>query len=255
MTSDPALRLTDYERALSSSLGSQWSVQCYQSLGSTMEPARNAAAGEEPLLVLARTQEKGRGRQGRSWQGYDGDLLATYLLPFPFALERCAGLSLAVGVLLREVLAEFGAETLLKWPNDLVVADTKFKIAGVLIELDAENRRILVGIGVNIPAADRESRRYGALEAVAKKRVSALDLAASLANPLLELSRQIAQSGFGAYRARWLEGVWRPQRIEIDTGAEVVSGDLSGVDDKGALLVRSGGSTIAVVAGHVLRWS
>ena len=51
-----------------------------------------------------------------------------------------------------------GVLAALKWPNDILLAENHEKLAGVLIELGAHGREVLVGIGVNIPAGDRVRR-------------------------------------------------------------------------------------------------
>jgi len=129
-----------------------------------------------PTLVTALRQTAGRGRLGRVWTAEPGAAL-TFSLGLPLRLEAVPGgggaLSLAVGLAVAEALdqglsqwlvTEGGASastTLpalgLKWPNDLWLGERK--LGGILIEataapgLDAGQRWVVIGIGLNVRAA------------------------------------------------------------------------------------------------------
>ncbi|MDR0643824.1 MAG: biotin--[acetyl-CoA-carboxylase] ligase [Treponema sp.] len=131
-------------------------------VSSTMDVSRELEQENAPhgTVIVADFQKKGRGRNGRPWQGKVGEnLVFTVLLRFgdfsaiPKAITLKTGLAAALAV--EDFVALFhstgrkGALSLscaVKWPNDLMVNSKK--IAGVLTESDGRN--VFIGIGVNV---------------------------------------------------------------------------------------------------------
>lgn len=94
---------------------------------STNDEVKHAlAAGEtEGLVVRARRQTGGYGRQGRSWASPEGGLYASLLLHPQVDAAVLPTLSLVASVALREALVHFVPEceqgrVRIKWPNDIV---------------------------------------------------------------------------------------------------------------------------------------
>ena len=54
-----------------------WKIYTYDSVASTMDQAVELIAEESQFAVLAYNQTNGRGRQGRQWQSYEGNLFTT----------------------------------------------------------------------------------------------------------------------------------------------------------------------------------
>src|SRR5450631_4357130 len=101
-----------------------------------LEEARAGAA--EGLVLVAETQTAGRGRLGRSWSSPP---------------RARAWLPLLTGIAVAAALrAEAGVTAVLKWPNDVLVADRK--IAGILAE--AHGDAIVAGIGLNVTLTQAE---------------------------------------------------------------------------------------------------
>lgn len=112
----------------------------------------------DDLVILAKSQNKGRGRDGKYWQSDIGNLYASILLNNYMPSSNQSQLTLVAALAVHEVVNELLLEannsqkaTLIKWPNDILV-DNK-KIAGILLEsviLNSKNSAIIVGIGINI---------------------------------------------------------------------------------------------------------
>ena len=133
--------------------------------GSTMQRAREWAldpAVPLPAAVVADRQTAGRGRRGAAWWQAPGSLATSLVLagasPAPGAEGRALAplVSLACGVALAETIRGLEPEvgTLVRWPNDVVVAGRK--LAGILVET-APGGRLVVGIGVNTTGSAREA--------------------------------------------------------------------------------------------------
>lgn len=112
---------------------------------STQTEARKLALEGAPagLVVVARKQTAGRGRQGRTWLSTEGALTFSMVLrPNPLTPR----ITLTAGVAVLEALDDLGVHAQLKWPNDIVLGGRK--LGGVLTE--AFNQTAIVGIGLNL---------------------------------------------------------------------------------------------------------
>jgi BirA family biotin operon repressor/biotin-[acetyl-CoA-carboxylase] ligase len=226
-----------------------------------------------PCLLVSELQTRGRGRLGRGWVSSAGASL-TFSLSLPLAPVQWAGLSLAVGLALAEALdpmplALQGDDVPrigLKWPNDLWLLDPPGtpgsarrgrKLGGILIETVSvgERRMCVVGVGLNVlPQADPTSieglaHGYACLQEL-DPLASAPVVLARVAEPLVLALRRFEHEGFAplvpAYTRRDL---LLGQNVST-TLPEQVDGIAEGVDEQGALRVRSD-DVHRVVSGEV----
>ena len=119
----------------------------------------NRLARADKEAVFAEHQTAGRGRRGARWISRPGaSILFSLCRICGLPSQSLAGLSMAVGVALRETLArDFSLPLRLKWPNDLLDSRRR-KIGGVLIEAapvapvgdEKSASRVVVGVGVNM---------------------------------------------------------------------------------------------------------
>ena len=123
------------------------------------EVARRAAAGAaHGLVVTARAQTAGRGRQGRAWYSGDrGNLYFSCLLRPALSPAQAPPLTLAAGLgvldAIEDVSAAAGVDlpVALKWPNDVLIGARK--VAGILTEMNTRGSQlehVVVGIGINL---------------------------------------------------------------------------------------------------------
>lgn len=117
-----------------------------------------ARQGEaEGAVVIARSQNAGRGRRGRSFYSPQGDGLYMSVLLRP-TLPACASLTLTTkaAVAVYEALRARGFPCEVKWVNDLLLRGRK--VCGILTEGQTNPRGRLawavVGIGVNLREPD-----------------------------------------------------------------------------------------------------
>jgi BirA family biotin operon repressor/biotin-[acetyl-CoA-carboxylase] ligase len=131
-----------------------------ENVASTQEVARELAlhGDMEGTLVLALTQNAGKGRMGRAWESGRGGVYMTLILQPSIGLKFLGELSVLAGrvaVLTLKQLYAFNARV--KLPNDVYALHPKknkyLKIAGILTESSSINKTpnwILLGIGVNL---------------------------------------------------------------------------------------------------------
>ncbi|MBA3363711.1 MAG: biotin--[acetyl-CoA-carboxylase] ligase [Actinobacteria bacterium] len=118
--------------------------------------AMAAAGTPEWTLVAAGHQTAGRGRQGRAWVDRPGSALMCSLVLRPsLTPDRLGLMSLAAGVAMAEAASgASGKDVRCKWPNDLLVSESK--VGGILGEAEVVGRirHVVVGIGVNLDAPE-----------------------------------------------------------------------------------------------------
>jgi len=211
-------------------------------------------------VVFADRQTHGRGRSGNIWHSPAGNLYLSILLPAPAVEARVAQLPLMAGVAVAHALRRSGVEVRLKWPNDLIVVAGK--LGGVLAEAigAASERRIVLGIGVNLNCR-REDLPLPARESATSLLVESgvLQNAAEAAQSVLSETRvwydALTQRGAGPVIAEWrrLAADWwwgRPVEVTID--AQALRGVAAGVDESGALILElPDGSRRCVLSGDV----
>lgn len=161
-------------------------VHLFDAVGSTMDIAHDLASQGAPsgTVVLAESQESGRGRQGRVWRSAPGQGIWATIIERPADASGLEVLSLRAGLLLAEALdALAGVPVRLKWPNDLYAGVGK--LAGILIEARWRSGALewlAVGVGLNVrppsggdgAGLSRGARRLDALaHAVAAVRTAA----------------------------------------------------------------------------------
>lgn len=126
----------------------------YETVGSTNTIASDLAGKTtEGSVVIANSQQKGRGRLGRKWESPPGVNIYISIILKPEIESKDATLITVMAVVacataLRRVT---GLHVTIKWPNDLMVSDKK--IGGILTELKTDHGRIIsaiVGIGINV---------------------------------------------------------------------------------------------------------
>jgi len=241
-----ARRLPEWEEVvLSLTDGMLTSVECFDEGATTMDLARVLSSrietGQHGLVMLER-QTQGRGRRGRSWVAPRVPFTGTFVTKAMVRPEALAGLSLVVGIAVSHAVRELGAETKLKWPNDILSPLGK-KLGGILIEvaLQEDGVSILTGIGVNIAGvpADMEYP-VASLEELTKIKVTPPELGACIARSLVPHIELFLKEGFGYFKDEWLALGPVPGSIVTVSAAEGRwSGSLLGVTSEGALLIQS----------------
>ena len=241
--------------AVAAELGRE--IEFHATIGSTQARARElAAAGAGRAVVIADEQSSGMGTRDRVWLAPPGaGLLASWVLrPAPHAPALYAALA---GVAVARALDGLGITgATLKWPNDVELGGRK--LAGALAHGTSDGRGglLVLGIGINVhqrptdlPA---ELRGRATSLAAAGRPVDRLALLARLSRELdrLEEPREhpVAMADWRA-RCSLIGETVTAQRPD----GTAIRGTASGIDDDGALLVRTTAGVERVITGDVTR--
>jgi BirA family biotin operon repressor/biotin-[acetyl-CoA-carboxylase] ligase len=139
----------------------QWAGReryCYDTLDSTNTKAMELAGTgcSHGTLVIAESQEMGKGRRGRSWSSEKGSgIYMSMVLRPDLTPDKAPGLTLVAALSVIKAIEDvekIQPDTLqIKWPNDIVL--NKKKVCGILTELQLDGTKVgsvIVGIGVNV---------------------------------------------------------------------------------------------------------
>ena len=228
-----------------------------ESCGSTNdEAARLARAGaKHGTIVIAERQKSGRGRDGRTWESPLGGLYMSAVLRPPMPVVDVPPMTLAIGIGLCEAVRTTGAPAVLKWPNDLLVADRK--LAGVLVEAQSQGNRldaVIVGIGINLSGELPESVAETAIT-LAEAALRTIDRDAFIETVLAHVERWVdryVSVGIEPIIPAWQERMAIGLTARATVDGESLTGCVAGLDADGALLLRDeAGNVHRVRSGDV----
>jgi len=243
-------------------------IRWYSDITSTNDVAAALAEhGEgEGAVIVADGQTAGRGRLRRAWVSPHGAGIYASVILRPNT--RAAPLvPLAAGVAVAEgIHAATGLGPLVKWPNDVMVADPRGiaaarKIAGILAERGTSAGGatwVVLGFGINVrPAAypvevaSRATSLEQELGRPVERGLVLTECLAALSGRYSELQHGNIASVVSAWRRLATSTFGRP--VEWDADGGIRRGIVRDVDESGALVVEVDGELVLVISGEV-RW-
>jgi BirA family biotin operon repressor/biotin-[acetyl-CoA-carboxylase] ligase len=239
--------------------GGAWDVRRFDEIDSTNVYLRREArlGAPEGTVALAEHQGAGRGRMDRRWEAPPGaSLLISVLFRPEFDASELHLCTAAVALAAAEACRlAAGVGPVLKWPNDLLVGESK--LAGVLAEAEFEGpvvRAVVVGLGLNIDWPGPEGVRGTCLRDLSSGPVDRELLLSSLLDAL-SARRALLDSAPGR---REVAAELRDrcstlgQRVRVELAAEAVVGVAVEVDDAGHLVVQTATGPRTISAGDVV---
>ncbi len=237
-----------------------------QTTESTMNLVQAMAGGSrEGVLIVADEQIAGRGRRGRVWSSppgaglYFSVLLRPPVSPLSQTNPSVVGLlTLAAGTGVTDgVVASTGLQTQLKWPNDVLVG--RSKLAGILAEgvaVGTSEQAVVLGVGVNVSAAAYPSEIAMRATSLETELGRAVDRGEVLAQTLVGIAhwyRALLEARYDEVLRAWREAAPSAvgTTVEWTTPQGRRTGVTAGIDDSGALLVRTASGIERLIAGEV----
>lgn len=242
-------------------------VRSHETLASTSDAALALSKQDSvrvPALILADRQTAGRGRGSNRWWSSSGSLtfsilLNTTELHIPLAIRP--RISLAAGLAVCDAVDDAlgRREAKLKWPNDVLCQGRK--ICGILADVSPHRQDLLaLGIGINVnnswSDAPPEVRSIAtSLVEIAGREISPGDLLVAtlgrLQQRLLWVGEQQEQLQQHWQQRCILTGRW----VQIELPNDSVTGVCQGIDQEGALVVRTSEGSRRLVSGVIKSWS
>jgi BirA family biotin operon repressor/biotin-[acetyl-CoA-carboxylase] ligase len=277
----PPLRVSVLQGLLLAPAGPLARLEVVERTGSTNSDLAAALAADPDLwpdrtVLVADSQEAGRGRAGRTWQVPPRAALTLSLLLRPDArvpVSAFGWLPLLAGLgCVHALRATAGVPARLKWPNDLLVPapdatalpgwDTDRKVAGILCELVATptGPAAILGIGVNVSQRQQELPVpfAASLLTAGAGDVDRESLLVALVQAVVEVENRWRQAGGDAVAAGLAEEcagacatLGRQVLVELP-GAATVAGTARALGPDGSLIVQdAAGRDTVVLAGDV----
>ena len=226
------------------------------------EALRLAPGLSGPAWIMAREQTAARGRRGRGWATPGGNFAGTLILRPKGGPAGAAQLSFVAALALYDALGDAcgpAARLAIKWPNDVLLNGGK--VAGILLEsagAGASVQAVAVGIGVNLAVAPETAT----LEPGAVTPVSVLGETGHVVPPeeFLDLlavafarwQGQLDTYGFQPIRNAWLARAAKlGEPIIARTGGTENHGIFEGIDDTGALILKTASGRQVIPAADV----
>jgi BirA family biotin operon repressor/biotin-[acetyl-CoA-carboxylase] ligase len=219
---------------------------------------RGAPEGE---IVIAESQEKGRGRLGRHWVSPPFlNLYLSVILRPEIPPSQASLITLMAAVAVAEAIERFsGLHPVIKWPNDILVENRK--VAGLLNEIHSETDRIhfvILGIGVNLnmekELLPKEIRGLAtSLKMETGKSVSRKEFVPCLLGALEKWYTLFLREGGKPVLDAWREKArLKGKPVKVTSFGETLLGRAVDIDAEGRLILETEkGERKRIVAGDV----
>lgn len=216
---------------------------------------------EDKTIVHALKQTLGRGRFDRKWVDLgDGNVFLSFVLkPSNSFNEIYSNLTQYLSVVLCELLEEYGLQTQIKWPNDVLINGKK--IAGILSETVMQGstfKGLVLGIGVNLNAKQDD------VDAIPDKVVTSLNLELNKNIDMYEFIQQLSDKFFANYDEfltngfEFIKSNYISRASFLDTEIcvqvlnEVKKGYAKSINDSGELVLENNGNEFVLTIGDIL---
>ncbi len=231
-------------------------VHLLDSVASTNDYAFSLTGTEEPALVVARHQTKGRGRFRRHWHADADSLTFSSLLFFgPEQKELLAWLTQLAGLSICRAIEDVSdLKPQIRWPNDVLLGDKK--VCGILCRQRKD--AVVIGVGLNVNQTEFPEElnlpEAGSLRMASGRALDKLELLEKIMEHLfstLELARHgITDELLDAVKER--SSVLH-RRVEIKTLLRTHIGTVVNIDTKGNIVLRTTKDRIIVIGFGQIR--
>ena len=198
----------------------------------------------EGTLVIADSQEKGRGQRGNQWESEPKKNLTFSVIIKPgfLALESQFFLNIFTSLAVVDtIMPHVGAGLKIKWPNDIYYQNQK--LGGILIENTVKGPQLhatVIGIGLNINQLDFEHDQAISLAGICERMFDLPELLNELVMNMEKRYFQLKAGKFQALRDEYVQCLfWHNQLKWFKTDREF-QGKIVGIDDSGKLQLLEG---------------
>lgn len=228
-----------------------WKWLDYNELESTNDEALRLSSTEDKLIVTSKVQTKGKGRLGRKWESFDGNLFMSILMPW--SISENNALVFIISVALQKTVKQIlpNANVKIKWPNDVLVNDKK--ISGILIEV-GEQGKVVIGIGVNIKKSPQDKNIIYPTTSLFEEgiNIDRVDFMKKFISSFEEIKDVYLKEGMSEIVKIWqAEAKGIGEKIKIKLLNNEKTGIFQGVDNTGRIILDINGNIEAFNAGDV----
>lgn len=218
----------------------------------------NLSLNQDWLAVRADAQLRGRGRFDRHWiSPPNQNIYVTYLFFIDLTRSDVGTFALVMAVALTEILAAYGIEAKIKWPNDVEVNGEK--IAGILTETVQwdHKRAVICGIGLNVnmerKILDTLNRPATSMRVVLGQYVDLDSIFLRLTEKFQDNKILFTKEGFFPFRQRFTQSFFlKPgESISISNGNQRMTGLYQHVCEDGSIEICQNGLYRRCYSGEI----
>ena len=241
-------------------------VYYFEEIDSTQNFAQNIAADkkENGTIIIAEKQTFGRGRLDRKWTSPKGGIWFSLIIHPKFDVSSSTLIPILSAVALsKSIKSVLDIETEVKWPNDITMNGKK--VAGVLVDASFQTNSIdylILGIGINfdIDAKKLEKRltktpNFYGIDSLRGKE-DKTPPKKLLKEFLLQFEKNLFQLDKGEKSKIIKEWTKRAagigKKITINTSNGKISGISQGIDNDGALKIKTRNEIKKIYVGDVV---
>ena len=190
-------------------------LHIYDEIDSTNDEAKRIEGIKDFHIFITEKQTKGRGRHGKKWSSPNsGNIYMT--ISTSQNTSQMNPISLISGLICKKAIDKLirKPSIMLKWPNDILFNDKK--IGGILVEteINKENIKTIIGIGINLNI-NKEESWWGDLSRFALE---------SKRNELINLILTEFLNIFDNSYDNWLDD-WKKSCMHINKEIEIFDGE------------------------------
>ena len=233
------------------------SIYVFDELDSTQDFA-NALPIVESVhgtIVIAKKQKMGKGRMGKSWISPEGGLWMSIIFRPEFNMNSIIFTQFIGAIAIAEAIKEVAnIRCSLKWPNDVLINEKK--VCGILVDvnLESNNKVIVMGIGLNAniePSLVNNKLTQDFINATSLNKecgheIDLVQLTKSIIDRIEYYYYDLLTTG----KLMEIINLWKKnsdiigKRATIYDGNEKFVGQIIDIDKDGALLMKLGDSSV-----------
>ena len=241
-------------------------VYYFEEIDSTQNFAQQIASDkkEDGTIIIAQKQTSARGRLDRKWVSPKGGIWCSLIIRPKFDVSSSTLVPIAGAVALsKSIELVLGIETSVKWPNDITMNGKK--VAGILVDASFQAAMIeymILGIGINFDIDSKKIERklsntpnfYGINSL--RKKGDDTPPKLLLKEFLLQFEKVLFQLNKGEKSKIVKEWTKRAEgmgkKITINTSNGSISGIAKGIDNDGALKLKTNKKLERIFVGDVI---
>lgn len=233
------------------------SIYVFDELDSTQDFANELPIVESVhgTIVIAKKQKMGKGRMGKSWISPEGGLWMSIIFRPEFNMNSIVFTQFIGALAIAEAIKEVAnIRCSLKWPNDVLINEKK--VCGILVDvnLESNNKVIVMGIGLNAniePSLVNNKLTQDFINATSLNKecgheIDLVQLTKSIIDRIEYYYYDLLTTG----KLMEIINLWKKnsdiigKRATIYDGNEKFVGQVIDIDKDGALLMKLGDSSV-----------
>ena len=220
----------------------------------------------DEIVVICNHQTGGKGRQGRRWDSWPGNLALSIVIRPQLKLALAHRIMMASALATVDALERLGIKAQIKWPNDILIKsnDDKCveklgpfrKVGGILLEHSSVGDWIdksIIGLGLNLarPGPEQHIEILPQMGFLCDQRES-LDLTL-LCDTILESMEHMLSDGIRDATSQFLlesvkdKSVLLGKNVQVNTGDSCFRGVAENLGDDGGLIIRRGDNSLQTI--------